>query len=142
MGESDDELMRTIPSVPVVVGQPRFPMKPYPFIRAFAVCGALLLASAAYAQDSKFDEPPVPTKTVAPNYPSELKREGISGMVTMAITVDEKGDVIEASVKKSTRSEFEQPAIDAVKRWKFKPAKKGGAPVAVQVVIPVKFSVD
>ena len=82
----------------------------------------------------------MPTKTVPPTYPNALKTEGISGMVTVSLTVDEKGNVANVVVKKSTRPEFEQPAIDAVSRWKFEPAKKDGKPVAVQVVVPVKFS--
>jgi len=73
-------------------------------------------------------------------YPMALKSEGAAGMVTMSITVDEQGNVQNATVKKSSRQEFEQPAIDAVSKWKFEPAKKDGKPVAVQVVVPVKFS--
>jgi protein TonB len=107
--------------------------------RAAAACTALLLTGVAHAQESKFDEPPMPTKTVAPVYPAALKADGITGMVTMSITVDEQGNVKDAAVKKSSRPEFEQPAIDAVSRWKFAPAKKEGKPVAVQVVVPVKF---
>jgi len=94
------------------------------------------------AQESKFDEPPMPSKTVPPVYPSALKSEGVSGMVTMSILVDEKGNVQNATVKKSTRPEFEQPAIDAVQKWKFEPAKKDGKPVAVQVMIPLKFTAN
>lgn len=101
-----------------------------------------MLGSLCSAQDTKFDEPPMPTKTVTPNYPTALKHDGISGMVTMSILVDETGCVQNPVVKKSTRPEFEQPAIEAVLKWKFEPAKKDGKPVAVQVVIPVKFSVN
>ncbi len=115
-------------------------MKSPLYSRFAAVCLALCLAGAVHAQDSKFDEPPMPTKTVAPAYPSDLKREGVTGMVTMSITVDEKGNVANPVVKKSTRPEFEQPAIDAILKWKFEPAKKDGKPVSVQVVIPLKFT--
>ncbi len=108
--------------------------------RIVAAGAALHLAGLAHAQESKFDEPPMPTKTVAPVYPMALKSEGAAGMVTMSITVDEQGNVQNATVKKSSRQEFEQPAIDAVSKWKFEPAKKDGKPVAVQVVVPVKFS--
>lgn len=117
-------------------------MKLSPLIRASLIGLALLFAGVAQGQESKFDEPPMPTKTVPPVYPMDLKREGVAGMVTMSITVDEKGNVANPVVKKSTRAEFEQPAIDAVSRWKFEPAKKDGKPVAVQVVVPVKFSVN
>lgn len=115
-------------------------MKYLPHLRSLLVCFALAFAGAAYAQESAFDEPPMPTKTVPPTYPSALKNDGVSGMVTVSLTVDEKGNVANVVVKKSTRPEFEQPAIDAVSRWKFEPAKKDGKPVAVQVVVPVKFS--
>ncbi|MBK8477306.1 MAG: energy transducer TonB [Opitutaceae bacterium] len=53
----------------------------------------------------------------------------------MSILVDEKGNGQNPVVRKSTRPEFEQPAIDAVLKWKFQPAKKEGQSVAVQVVI-------
>ncbi|MFT3828952.1 MAG: TonB family protein [Opitutaceae bacterium] len=117
-------------------------MKPTLPFRVIVVCIGVLLGSAGYAQESKFDEPPMPTKTVPPVYPSALKHDGVSGMVTMSITVDESGNVQNPVVKKSTRQEFEQPAIDAVTKWKFEPAKKDGKAVAVQVVVPVKFSVN
>ncbi len=115
-------------------------MKFLPHVRLLAVGLTLFLVGAAHAQESKFDEPPMPTKTASPVYPSELKRDGVTGMVTMSITVDEKGNVSNPVVKKSTRPEFEQPAIDAILKWKFEPAKKDGKPVAVQVVIPLKFT--
>ena len=117
-------------------------MKNIPHLRLVLFCCGLLLAGAVTAQESKFDEPPMPLKTVAPAYPAELRRDGVSGMVTMGITVDEKGNVSNPVVKKSTRPEFEQPAIDAILKWKFKPATKGGTPISVQVVIPMKFSVN
>lgn len=117
-------------------------MKASSYLRILFAVLFLFTAGIAFGQDSKFDEPPMPTKTVPPRYPTELKREGVSGMVTMSITVDEKGAVQNPVVKKSSRPEFEQPAIDAVSQWKFEPAKKDGKPVAVQVVIPVKFSVN
>lgn len=117
-------------------------MKTFQTLRAVAVCASLLVAGVGLAQESKFDEPPVPTKTVAPVYPMELKRQGVSGMVTMSITVDEKGNVTDPVVKKSTQPEFEKPALEAVSKWKFTPAKKGGKPVAVQVVVPLKFALN
>lgn len=93
-------------------------------------------ASLALAQTK---EPPVPVRTVAPEYPSELRREGISGMVTITCTINELGNVIEPSVEKSTNVAFEVPALAALKKWKFKPAKLDGAPIATKISIPIKF---
>lgn len=106
-----------------------------------ALSVAAVLACTAHAQQ-RFDEPPVPIRTVAPDYPPALRREGVSGMVSVAITVDEKGNVTDARVERSSHEAFEKPAIDAVSRWRFKPATKDGAPVAVNVVVPVRFNVN
>jgi protein TonB len=97
----------------------------------------LLLAVPAFAQSKA--EPPVPVRTVAPEYPNELRRDGVSGVVMVKCTIDEQGNVVDPTVEKSSNGAFEKPAIDALKKWKFKPAKQDGAPVAIKVSIPIKF---
>lgn len=101
---------------------------------------------SAWAEDdtvyTKVDENPVPLKTPPPKYPESLKREGVSGVVAVVIVIDEKGSIIGSSIAKSSNSEFEKPALDAVKNWKFKPAKKDGTPVKVRVTIPLRFNVE
>jgi periplasmic protein TonB len=96
-----------------------------------------LLITPAFAQTKA--EPPVPVRTVAPDYPDELRREGVSGLVMVKVSIDESGNVTETLVEKSSNAAFEKPAIAALKKWKFKPAKQDGAPVAIKVSIPIKF---
>lgn len=91
---------------------------------------------------TKVDENPVPVKTPPPRYPDSLKREGVSGVVAVVIVIDEKGAIMSSSIAKSSHAEFERPALEAVKNWKFKPAKKDGNPVKVRVTIPLRFNVD
>lgn len=100
----------------------------------------LALATPAFAQSKV--EPPVPVRTVAPDYPPELKREGAMGVVHVKCTIDVQGNVIDPEVEKSTNPGFDKAAIDAVKKWKFKPAKQDGEPVAKRVSIPIKFVAD
>jgi protein TonB len=100
-----------------------------------------------YAQDAegiytKVDQNPTPLKTPEPKYPTALRREGVSGIVSVTCVIDENGKVISAKATKSTRSEFEQPALDAIHNWVFKPALKDGKPVKVRVTIPFRFNVD
>ncbi len=97
----------------------------------------LLVVSPAFA-DSK-SEPPVPVRTVAPDYPDELRREGISGVVMVKCTIDEQGNVTDVEVEKSTNGAFEKPALAALKKWRFKPARQDGNPVSMKVSIPIKF---
>lgn len=99
---------------------------------------ACFLATAPVAL-AQTKEPPVPVRTVAPDYPSELRRDGVSGVVMVKCTIDEQGNVIDPEIEKSSNGAFEKPAIAALKKWKFKPAKQDGAPVAIKVSIPIKF---
>lgn len=102
---------------------------------------SLLLTTAlitpAFAQTKT--EPPVPVRTVAPEYPDELRRDGVSGLVMVKCSIDVQGNVADAEVEKSSNPAFEKPAMAAVKKWKFKPAKQDGAPTAIKVSIPIKF---
>ena len=104
------------------------------------VTGSLALVPASAQNSSEeFDVRPVPVKTPPPIYPDALRRDGVDGLVAVKVTIDEKGSVSECVVAKSSRVEFEQPAVEAVKSWKFKPASKDGVAVKSQVVIPIKF---
>lgn len=84
-------------------------------------------------------EPPVPVRTTAPDYPAELRRDGLSGLVMVRCQIDASGNVTGTEVEKSSNPGFEQAAVAAVKRWKFKPAKQDGVPVTITVSIPIKF---
>ena len=93
---------------------------------------------SALADDAM--EPPVPVRTVPPVFPDEMRRNGTSGVVTVSILIDEKGNVQEPKVVKTSHEAFSQPAMDALAKWKFKPAKQGGAAIAMRVNIPIQFT--
>jgi periplasmic protein TonB len=90
----------------------------------------------------KVDEAPTPVRTVAPVYPAELRQAGVNGVVSVVVVVDETGDVMAAEVNKSTHEQFNEPALEAVRRWKFKAAKLDGKSVKVRVTIPVRFTAN
>jgi periplasmic protein TonB len=94
------------------------------------------------AEGPAFDVRPVPTKTPPPEYPHSLKRDGVSGVVAVKVLIDATGSVAECSVSKSTNPGFEEAALEAVKKWKFKPAKKDGAPVEARLIIPIHFQIN
>lgn len=108
----------------------------------------LILILAAFAglcraeEFEKPDDPPVPVRTPPPSYPAELKRDGVSGMVVVSLVVDSDGSVTDVAISKSTHKEFEAPAVDAVRKWKFKPAKKAGNAIRSKVALPLKFSAE
>lgn len=98
-----------------------------------------LTATVARADDAL--EPPVPVRTVAPKYPAMLKNDGISGVVSVNCVIDEKGNVTEPKVLKSSHPAFAEPALEALSKWKFKPAKRGGVVVSIKITIPIQFNV-
>lgn len=108
------------------------------------VCASLFasiaLPAARADESASFDVRPVPVRTPPPAYPDALRRDGVSGMVAVRILVDEAGNVTECEVAKSSRAEFEGPALNAIRQWKFKPASKGGTAVRSRLVVPIAFN--
>ena len=103
----------------------------------------VFLANLAFAEEfEKPDTPPVPVRTPPPQYPSELKREGVAGIVTVALVVDEKGAVSSAAINKSSNPAFDEPSLEAVKKWKFKPATKANQAIPSKVIVPLHFTVE
>lgn len=112
-----------------------------------AVVAAFLVLATGFlrADDTVYtqvDEKPVPLKTPPPRYPEQMRKDGVSGIVAVSIVIDEDGNVIKSTVAKSTSPEFDRPALEAVDRWKFKPAKKDGQAVKVKVTVPLRFSAE
>lgn len=110
------------------------------------ICSCAGLAAGLRAAEpvvvEKFDERPVPIKAYPPAYPPEMLRQGVSGLVNLMVVIDESGRVVERTVIKSTRAEFDRPALEAVGKWRFKPGLKGGAPVAVRMELPIGFKCE
>jgi protein TonB len=103
---------------------------------------ALCVFPALSLRAQEKSEPPVPVRTFPPEVPVSFSRGGSAGLVTVRFLVDVKGAVQEAAIEKSTHHELDEPAMKAVRKWRFKPATKDGVPVAVHVSIPIKFEVE
>lgn len=91
---------------------------------------------------SKLDQIPQATIQVKPQYPFEMRRAGISGQVLVDFIVDTDGNVRNAYAASSTQRDFEQAAVTAVSKWKFKPGRKGGRAVNTHMQVPIVFSLN
>lgn len=91
---------------------------------------------------ANLDQPPVLRVPVQPNYPFEMRRAGISGEVTVEYIVDSSGSVAAVQVIRSSQREFEQPALQAVGKWKFRPGRKGGRAVNTRVQQVITFNLN
>jgi TonB family protein len=76
---------------------------------------------------------------VEPIYPGEEKKNGISGVVILELTIKEDGSVSDVRVIKPVSVGLDQAAVDAVRQWRFQPATKDGKPVEVLFNITINF---
>ena len=77
---------------------------------------------------------------VKPRYPESARRAGVQGVTTLRVRVLENGRVGDVIVDQSAGfRDLDLAAMDAVKKWLFEPARHGKNPVAVWVLLPVKF---
>jgi len=88
------------------------------------------------------DQIPQATYQPAPNYPYEMKRAGVTGRVEVGFIVDSSGNVRDAYVIKSSSPEFEEAALQAIRKWRFRPGKKGGRVVNTKMKQPLSFTLN
>ena len=75
-----------------------------------------------------------------PEYPDRARREGREGQVVLRVLVDEEGRSKLVEVNRSSGSSaLDQAAAQAIKRWRFSPARFGDRPIETWVRIPVDF---
>ena len=80
------------------------------------------------------------TRYVPPEYPDRALNEKVSGSVTVQYVVDKKGYTTDVKVIESTPpGVFDRAATDAIRRWRYKPAKYNGEPVEVPVRTRIRF---
>ena len=78
-----------------------------------------------------------------PSYPSASKRVREQGRVILRVLVTPEGAADAIEVRTSSGFErLDRAAIDAVKRWRFSPARRGAEAVAAYALVPVLFSLD
>jgi TonB family protein len=75
----------------------------------------------------------------APAYPAEMRRDGITGDVTIEFIVGTDGSVISAEAVRWSRREFVEPAETAVRKWRFEPGTVNGRKVRFRMAIPIEF---
>lgn len=88
------------------------------------------------------DTPPRPVLQPAPVYPAHLSANSKEGQVVISFIIDSEGKVRLPRVTRSTLVDFERPAVDAVRKWQFKPARRAGEPIAISVTQQVDFNLE
>jgi TonB family protein len=83
---------------------------------------------------------PLYKENALPAYPEMARVRGYEGIVLVFAEILPDGRVGNMKIRKSSGyAILDQSAIEAVKPWKFEPAKKSGNPFTVWVELPIKF---
>lgn len=83
---------------------------------------------------------PKPIFAPDPEYSEEARKAKYQGTVVLSIIVGPDGRAHDIHVARALGLGLDEKAIEAVKTWKFDPARKDGQPVAVAVSIEVSFN--
>jgi len=73
-----------------------------------------------------------------PDYPLVAKQAHVQGDVVVSTMIDKLGDVVHMQVI-SGPTMLRQPALDALKHWKYAPSTLNGQPVSVEMQVIIKF---
>ncbi len=77
---------------------------------------------------------------VKPAYPMTARRAGVEGTTLLDVFVGTDGRVVDVVVKQSAgHPDLDRAASEAVRRWRFEPARRGADAVAMWVELPVEF---
>jgi protein TonB len=83
--------------------------------------------------------PPVPITRVEAEYTLEAHAAKYSGSVQVSLVVDQQGVPRDLKVVRAAGFGLDEKALEAVRKWTFRPGMKNGKPVAVPAVVEVRF---
>ena len=74
-----------------------------------------------------------------PSFSDEARKAKAQGIVLLLLVVGKDGRPYDIRVRQSLGMGLDEKAIEAVNRWRFRPATLNGQPVATQIAVQVDF---
>lgn len=85
------------------------------------------------------DSRPRRLRAVAPDYPIDLRNQGIGGRVRLVVVIDEQGNVTVDKVLDGPHPTLIENARVAMSKWRFEPPKKDGKAVRARYIQNLDF---
>jgi protein TonB len=76
---------------------------------------------------------------VEPEYSEEARKAKFEGVFVVSVVVDERGLARDFKIIRQLGLGLDEEAIKAIRKWRFRPGRRDGRPVAVRVPIEVTF---
>lgn len=90
----------------------------------------------------ELDRVPNAKVQLPPDYPVAMRQSGRSGAVLVEFDVDAAGRVIRAEAGSYTDREFAEPAVRAVKQWRFEPGRRQSRAVPFRMTVRIEFDLE
>jgi len=113
---------------------------------ALAIALAIGFALPACKRTAPAEPLPASTPVAAidtppPEYPLAVACAGVGGQTVLGVEIGPEGAPTRIDlVRGSGNDDLDQAAKEAVQGWKFRPATRGGQPVAQHIQVPVNFT--
>jgi TonB family protein len=116
--------------------------------------GACLLCSATAQKSTEEDAsqseepvyelgpdvtPPRVIKQVNPKYSESSRGVRVTGSITIGVIISSQGTPKDPRVIRGIEDEVDRAAVEALKQWRFAPARRKDKAVAVRVVVEIAF---
>jgi protein TonB len=105
------------------------------------VLGGMDLSGITIYPPDALDRVPGARVQVPPDYPPAKQQSGAGGSVLVEFDVDPAGRVVRAEAIRYTDREFAEPAVRAVRKWRFEPGRRNGKAVSFRMAVPIEFGI-
>jgi protein TonB len=82
---------------------------------------------------------PIPIFTPEAEFSDEARRQKYQGVCMISVIIDSHGIPQDPRVVQHLGMGLDEKALEAVSKYRFKPAMKGGRPVSVRIIVEVDF---
>jgi len=118
-------------------------MRPRRFAQIFFLIGTVAFCVSGWSIPKDKSKNGVtatkPIYTPDPEYTTAARRDGIQGVAVVHLNLDAEGVPHDVKVVRSLRSDLDPKAVEAVSKWRFRPALKDGSPIPMPLTVEVSF---
>ena len=112
-----------------------------------SVTGSWVLHFVEIRQDDEPSRPaasndltgPVPLRKVDPKYPPTMINDRVEGEVVLYAVIRRDGSVDSIQLVKGIDPDLDNNAMEALSRWRFRPAERRGVPLELEAIVHIPF---
>ncbi len=115
-------------------------------MKRYCACSLLAAAAVVLAAEPTLhvveaDAKKAAIERPAPAYPMVARQLKLKGKVSIEAVVNESGEVADVKVV-AGNPVLSKPAVEAVKKWRFRPFEQQGKPAAAVVALSFEFDTN